>query len=134
MVIGNQNPSKWWFPIQKKDCSMINPSEAKADSHNSALALDQGFQGSNRRKVPRTPCLIPVHYNINQRLYSSFILDINQAGVCVETDRAFQAGAKVFLQYLDPFSRRSTLIKGFIAWSSDAAIGVKFNYHMFTPI
>jgi len=113
---------------------MINHSETNTDSANSALALDRGFQGPNRRKAPRTPCLIPVHYNINQRLYSSFILDINRAGVCVETDRAFQAGAKVFLQYLDPYSRRSTLIKGLIAWSSDAAIGVKFDYHTFTPI
>ena len=113
---------------------MINYSETNTDSRNSALALETEFRGSDRRKVPRTPCLIPVHYNINQRLYSSFILDINRAGVCVETDRAFPARAKVFLQYLDPYSKRSTLIKGFIAWSSDAAIGVKFNYHIFTPI
>lgn len=104
------------------------------DVPNSTFLLDKEIHESNRRKMPRTSCLIPAHYNINQRLYSSFILDINAAGVCVETDRAFPAGAKIFLQYFDPYSRRSTLLNGLIAWSSDAAIGVKFNYHLFTPI
>ena len=104
------------------------------DAPNSTFELNMEIHGSNRRKVPRTPCWIPAHYNINQRLYSSFILDINKAGVCVGTDRAFFAGAKIFLQYLDPYTKRSTLIKGLIAWSSGAAIGVKFNSHLFTPI
>ena len=113
---------------------MINYFDNYEDVPNSTFELDMEIHGSNRRKVPRTPCLIPAHYNINQRLYSSFILDINKAGVCVETDRAFPAGAKIFLQYLDPDTRRSTLINGLIAWSSGAAIGVKFNYHLFTPI
>ena len=103
------------------------------DDPNSAFELDTTIHGSNRRKVPRTPCLISAHYNINQRLYFSFIIDISDAGVCVETDRAFPAGAKILLQYLDPHSKRSTLISGRISWSSDAAIGVKFNYHLFTP-
>jgi Tfp pilus assembly protein PilZ len=77
--------------------------------------------------------LILANYNINRRLYSSFILDINEAGAFIETDRAFPAGDKIVINFLDPHSRRSSLIIGFIAWSSDAAIGVKFNYHLFTP-
>ena len=113
---------------------MMNYYDNYRDIPNSIFDLDKEIHGSDRRKAPRTPCLIPAHYNINQRLYSSFILDINNAGVCVETDRAFPAGAKILLQYLDPYSKRSTLINGLIAWSSDAAIGVKFNYHLFTPI
>lgn len=113
---------------------MINYFDNYEDVPNSTFELGMEIHGSNRRKVPRTPCLIPAHYNINQRLYSSFILDINNAGVCVETDRAFPAGAKIFLQYLDPYAKRSTLINGLVAWSSGAAIGVKFNYHLFTPI
>ena len=87
----------------------------------------------NRRKGPRTPCLIPARYKINRRLYSSFILDLNEAGAFIETDRSFPTGDKVVLKFLDPYSRRSSFINGSIAWSSDAAIGVKFNYHLFTP-
>ena len=104
------------------------------DSANSPFESDLDIHGPNRRKLPRTVCMIPAHYNINQHLYSSFIVDITKAGVCVETDRAFRAGEKVLLQYLDPYSRRSALVNGRIAWSGDAAMGLKFNYHLFTPI
>ena len=98
---------------------------------NSDLSFE--FNEPNQRKEPRTPCLIPVHYNINRRRYSSFILDINETGAFIETDRSFSTGDKIVLKFLDPYSRRSSLINGSIAWSSDAAIGVKFNYHLFTP-
>ena len=112
---------------------MMNYFDNFKDVPNLTFGLNMKFHGSNRRKMPRTPCLILAHYNINQRLYSSFILDINDAGVFVETDRDFPTGEKILLQYLDPYSRRSTLINGLVAWSSAAAIGVKFNYHLFTP-
>lgn len=95
--------------------------------------LDFELSEPNRRKEPRTPCLIPAGYNINRRRYSSFILDISEAGAFIETDRSFSTGDKIVLKFLDPYSRRSSLINGSIAWSSDAAIGVKFNYHLFTP-
>ena len=112
---------------------MINYFDNYRNAPNSTFEVDMEIHGSNRRKVPRTPCLIQAHYNINQRLYSSFIRDINNAGACVETDRAFPAGAIILLQYLDPYSKRSTLINGLIAWSSDAAFGVKFKYRLLTP-
>lgn len=105
-----------------------------ADVADSAFELDLDYHGANRRKMPRTPCMIPVHFNVNQRLYSSFILDINKAGVCVQTDRAFDAGAKLLIQYLDPYARRSALVSGRIAWSNDTAMGVKLAFHPFTPI
>ena len=87
----------------------------------------------NRRKEQRKACLIPAYYKINRQLYSSFILDINEAGAFIETDRSFPIGEKVILKFLDPWSRRSALINGSIVWSSDLAIGVKFGYHLFTP-
>ena len=103
------------------------------DIPNLTFDLDMENHEPNRRKESRTPCLIPADYNINRRLYSSFILDINETGAFIETDRSFPSGDKVLLKFLDPYSRRSSLINGSIAWSSDAAIGVKFNYHLFTP-
>ena len=102
----------------------------------SDLKFDLGieFQEPNRRKEPRTPCLIPASYKINRQLYSSFILDLNEAGAFIETDRSFPAGDKILVNFIDPYSRRSSLINGSIAWSSEASIGVKFNYHLFTPL
>ena len=108
--------------------------EKHRDVSDSTFGLDMEIKGSNRRKEPRTPCLMPAHYNINQRLYSSFILDINRIGVRIKTDRAFPVGIKIYLQYLDPHSKRSILTNASIAWSSDAAIGVEFNYHPYTPV
>ena len=103
------------------------------DVPNLTFDSDMKIHGSNRRKEPRKPCLIPAHYKINRRLYSSFLLDINETGAFIETDRAFSSGDKIVLKFLDPYSRRSSLINGSIAWSSDSAIGVKFNYYLFTP-
>ena len=98
----------------------------------STFDLGIGDKGYNRRKETRTPCLIPASYKINRQIYSSFILDINETGAFIETDRSFPAGDKIILKFLDPYSRRSPLINGSIAWSNDYAIGVKFNYHLFT--
>ena len=112
---------------------MIGYFDNSKDIPNLNFDLDVKIHEPNRRKELRTPCLIPADYNINRRLYSSFILDINETGAFIETDRSFPSGDKVLLKFLDPYSRRSSLINGSIAWSSDAAIGVKFNYHLFTP-
>ena len=112
---------------------MITYFNDNKDVPNLTLDLGMKIREPNRRKEPRTPCLIPAKYKINRMLYSSFILDINEAGAFIETDRSFPTGDKVVLKFLDPYSRRSSFINGSIAWSSDAAIGVKFNYHLFTP-
>jgi len=103
------------------------------DAANLTFDLGMGIDEPNRRRKLRAPCLIPAHYKINRLLYSSFILDINETGAFIETDRSFPTGDKIVLKFFNPYSRRSSLINGSIAWSSDAAIGVKFNYHLFTP-
>ena len=112
---------------------MINYFDNFWDIPNLNFNLDNKIHEPNRRKESRTPCLIPASYKINRKLYSSFILDINETGAFIETDRFFSTGDKIVLKFIDPYSRRSSLINGSIAWSSDEAIGVKFNYYMFTP-
>lgn len=112
---------------------MISYFDKSRDITNLTSDLGMKIHEPNRRKELRTPCLIPADYNINRRLYSSFILDINETGAFIETDRSFPSGDKVVLKFLDPYSRRASIINGSIAWSSDVAIGVKFNYHLFTP-
>ena len=54
-------------------------------------------------------------------------------GACIETDRRFTAGQNIMLKYFDPFSREPSELKGEIVWSSDDAIGVKFNYFLYSP-
>lgn len=112
---------------------MINYFDNAGNIPHFAFDLDMDIYNPNRRKQPRTPCLIPANYKINRQLYSSFILDINEAGAFVETDRIFPTGDKIVLKYIDPYPRRTLLVDGSIVWSNDVAIGVKFNYHLFTP-
>jgi hypothetical protein len=88
----------------------------------------------NRRELPRTECLIPVHYKVNLRPYSGFILDLSETGAFVETDREFGTNGKISLRYLDPYSKRPSLINGIIAWNRDNAVGVKFKHIFSFPI
>ena len=111
---------------------MINYFDNLRNVQDLTFDLDSEIHESNRRKEQRKVCLIPAHYKIKRQLYSSFILDINEAGAFIETDRSFPMGEKVILKFLDPWSRRSALINCSIVWSSDLAIGVKFGYHLFT--
>ena len=112
---------------------MINYFDNSGDVSNFIFDLGLEINEHSRRKEPRTPCLIPASYKINRQLYSSFILDINEAGAFIETDRSFPTKDKIVVRFLDPYSRRTSLINGLIAWSSESAMGVKFNYHLFTP-
>ena len=85
----------------------------------------------NRREFPRTECLVPVHYKVNWRSYSGFILDLSETGVFIETDREFDTNGKISLRYVDPNGKKPSLINGIIAWSRDNGIGVKFK-HIFS--
>ena len=101
--------------------------------NNADLAINSDVierNGPDRRKFPRTSCLISAHYNIKNGLYSGFILDLSQSGACVKTDREFPFPEKILIQFIEPFSGRSNLIDGHITWSNDAAFGVKFYRHL----
>lgn len=88
----------------------------------------------NRREFTRTECLVPVHYKVNWRHYSGFILDLSETGAFIETDREFDTNGKISLRYVDPLCKRSSLINGIIAWSRENAIGVKFKHIFSFPI
>ena len=95
--------------------------------------LRQAERLLNKRKKDRKACLIPVQYNILENLYSSFILDINDSGVFIETDERFPDGLDIMLKYFDPFSRKLSELQGKIVWSSDDGIGVKFQSYLYSP-
>lgn len=81
---------------------MINYFDNSRNVQDLTFDLDIEIHESNRRKEQRKVCLIPAHYKIKRQLYSSFILDINEAGAFIETDRSFPIGEKVILKFLDP--------------------------------
>ena len=91
-----------------------------------AILLNQALQILEQRKKPRNPCLIPVHYNIRDSSYFSFILNINDSGVLIETNERFPVGRIIKLAFCEPSSRRTKELIGEIAWSDSYSIGVEF--------
>ncbi|MCK5488050.1 MAG: PilZ domain-containing protein, partial [Desulfobacterales bacterium] len=59
--------------------------------------------------------------------YNSFILDINAFGAYIETSGTFPVGQELNLTFFNPFSHKHIDLGGEIIWSSNYAVGVKFN-------
>jgi hypothetical protein len=92
-----------------------------------AFLLKQAVQILEQRKKPRNPCLIPVHYDIMDSSYLSFILNINDSGVLIETSDRFPVGRTIKLSFCEPSSRRFKELIGEIAWSDSYSIGVQLD-------
>ena len=100
---------------------ILNLSEAEQK-----ILLKEAQRFIGKRKKSRTPCLIPVEYEISAGSYFSFILDINDSGAFIETDERFPVGYILKLKYFDPFYRINQDLQGEIIWNSSEGIGVKF--------
>jgi hypothetical protein len=92
-----------------------------------AFLLKQALQILDQRKKPRNPCLIPVYYDVMDSSYLSFILNINDSGLLIETNERFPVGRAIKLSFCEPSSRRIMELVGEIAWSGSDAIGVKLD-------
>ena len=92
-----------------------------------AFLLKQALQILEQRKKPRNPCLIPVHYDIRDSSYFSFILNINDSGVLIETNERFPVGRAIKLSFCEPSSRKMRELIGEIAWSDSHSIGVQLD-------
>lgn len=79
------------------------------------------------RENPRKPCLINANYQIRDRDFRSYILDISIGGVFVETKDRFKLGETVILNFTLPDSPDPFSVRGKIAWSSSDGFGVKFD-------
>ena len=89
--------------------------------------LNQAKHIVDKRTIHRNPCLIPVKYSLEKRNYNSFMLDINAFGAYIETSEPFPVGRELNLTFFNPFSHKHIDLEGEIIWSSNFAIGVKFN-------
>jgi len=79
------------------------------------------------RENPRKPCLINANYQIRDRDFRSYILDISIGGVFVETKSRFKLGEAVILNFSLPDAPEPFSVRGIIAWSGPDGFGVKFD-------
>jgi hypothetical protein len=89
--------------------------------------LDFAQKIFDKRKGCRKDCLIPIYYTINNKSYTSFVLDLNNSGAYIETDEYFLSGQYYDLKFVNPFSGKEISAISKIVWSSPDAMGVKFN-------
>lgn len=89
--------------------------------------LDKLEKSGFKRKHPRKPCIITVHYAIQDRVYKNYIQDISKGGVFIETSETFFIGQKVTMTFsMDNFSK-PFMLGGRIVRSIPGGIGVEFD-------
>ena len=81
---------------------------------------------ASMRKNPRKPCLIKANYRIQERNYSSYILDISIGGVFIDADTQFPVGRGLLLKFSLPDRPQTITFAGKIVWSTARGFGVKF--------
>lgn len=86
----------------------------------------EGNEPSMRESM-RKPCLINANYQIRDKDFRSYVLDISIGGVFIETKDRFKPGEAVVLNFTLPDSAEPFSVAGKIAWSGPAGFGVKFD-------
>lgn len=75
----------------------------------------------------RKSCMLSIDYEVENRNYEGFMLDISPAGAFIETGEPFSAGRTIHLSFTLPDSASQLSITGEILWKGILGIGVKFN-------
>ena len=78
------------------------------------------------RENPRKPCLINANYEVQNKDYKSYLLDISIGGVFIETSEKFTVGETINLNFSLPNYEKPFKLTGTIAWGSPRGFGVKF--------
>jgi type IV pilus assembly protein PilZ len=79
---------------------------------------------TNRRRYPRKACFVYVDYTVRGRSYNDAVNNISQGGVCIRTQRPFQQGDEIELDF--PLLGMSAHIEGRIVWAGPRSIGIEF--------
>jgi Tfp pilus assembly protein PilZ len=79
-----------------------------------------------RRKRKREPFFMVVNYSVEDRCYTSHIIDISAGGVFIETRIPFTSGQEVSLTFPLPDYQKHIKIIGEIVRVTQQGIGVKF--------
>ena len=79
------------------------------------------------RENPRKICLIAVTCKIQDRSFRSYIIDISQMGVFIESNETFTVGQSIVMAFKLPNYHELFQLNGHIIRSGPKGIGVKFH-------
>ena len=87
-----------------------------------------GYHGTRRfaRTLLKNPWLVEVSQGNMKDSEDYYIKDIGRCGMFIKTDRAFDVGEKIIMQFQMPVSRKIFKIVGEIVRYEPTGIGVKF--------
>jgi hypothetical protein len=91
------------------------------------LELLLEWQKKEQRGDDRVPCLIPVDFSTQDRVYRDFIQNFSNGGVFIETRENLAPGQPVSLTFSAPNSQNHFKIVGTILRSEDKGVAVKFD-------
>ena len=100
-----------------------NISEEKKEK---LLELLLDWQKKEQRGDDRVPCLIPVDFSTQDRVYRDFIQNFSNGGVFIETRENLAPGEPVSLTFSAPNSQNHFKIVGTILRSENSGVAVKF--------
>jgi Tfp pilus assembly protein PilZ len=101
-----------------------NISEAKKEQ---LLELLLDWQKKEQRGDGRVPCLIPVDFSTQDRVYRDFIQNFSNGGVFIETRENLAPGEPVSLTFSAPNSQNHFKIVGTILRSEEKGVAVQFD-------
>ena len=80
------------------------------------------LRGHNRKS-----CMLSVDYQVEERDYEGFMLDISPAGAFIETDESFASGQPIGISFSLPNNPTQLDVTGEILWKGLLGIGVRFD-------
>jgi hypothetical protein len=90
------------------------------------LQLLLEWQKKEQRGDERVPCLIPVDFSTQDRVYRDFIQNFSNGGVFIETRENLDPGQPVSLTFSAPNSQHHFKIVGTILRSEEKGVAVQF--------
>lgn len=91
------------------------------------LNLILEWQQNDQRGDERVPCLIPVDFTTQDRVYRDFIQNLSNGGIFIETREPLSVGEAVSLTFSAPNSHGHFKISGAIIRSDTGGVAVKFS-------
>ena len=85
------------------------------------------WRQGDKRGDDRMPCLIPVDFSTQDRVYRDFIQNLSNGGVFIESREPFAKGQSISLTFSAPNSQSHFKITGTIIRSEQKGVAVQFN-------
>jgi Tfp pilus assembly protein PilZ len=85
------------------------------------------WRQGEKRGDDRIPCLIPVDFSTQDRVYRDFIHNLSNGGVFIESREPFTKGQSVSLTFSAPNSQSHFKITGSIVRTEEKGIAVQFS-------